>query len=181
MFAYGFFLVKKQQVGLVLILSHLTLPLFFVCLIPSSKYKEKSEVSSRREARCSQPLCLASSLHRASSPTASPPLSGSRAATHMVPCQIPGGSVGHVSESQQRGRSRVTMETEANGRSVLATRAEPIARGGWTGAWPGDQCGCVWGGLFGCGLCVIQKRTRPVVVRSAEDTHQAKSCTAWFR
>ena len=79
-----------------------------------------------RKARCpaggrrgSQPLRLASSLHRASSPTASPSLSGSRAAAHMVPCQIPGGSVGHVSGSQQRRRSRVTMETEANGRPAL--------------------------------------------------------------
>lgn len=81
-----------------------------------------------REARCpagrrhagSQPLRLASSLHRPSSPTASLSLSGSRAAAHMVPCQIPGRSLGHVSGSQQRRRSRVTMETEANGRPVLS-------------------------------------------------------------
>lgn len=62
-----------------------------------------------------------------------PPLSGSRAAAHMVPCQIPGGSVGHVWESQQRCRPRVTMETEANGRSAQLAGAEPIARGGGVG------------------------------------------------
>lgn len=47
----------------------------------------------------------------------------------MVPCQIPGGSVGHVSGSQQRCRSHVTMETEANGRPALPAGAEPIQRG----------------------------------------------------
>lgn len=30
-------------------------------------------------------------------------------------------------------------------------------------------------GRFGCGLCVTQKKTRPVAVRSAEDAHQAES------
>lgn len=101
----------------------------FVCFISSSSCNEGSEVSSRREAHGSQPLRLASSLHRASSPIASPSLSGSRAAAHMVPCQIPGGSVGHVSGSQQRRRSRVTMETEANGRPRCPRWAGPTARG----------------------------------------------------
>lgn len=71
--------------------------------------------------------------HPASPPASFPaspgPLSGSRAAAHMVPCQIPGGSGGHVSGSLQRHRPRVTMETAANGKPALPAGAEPSAAG----------------------------------------------------
>lgn len=117
--------------------------------------------------------------HPASPPASFPaspgPLSGSRAAAHMVPCQIPGGSGGHVSGSLQRHRPRVTMETAANGKPALPAGAEPGAAG--AGGARGGARGGAWGGAEATGN-VGGARVAPAPppeVRSARDAHPGLS------
>lgn len=82
--------------------------------------------------------------------------------------------MGHVSESQQRCRSRVTMETEANGRSALLAGAEPIARGGGVGVAGanGRDLGVVCESFkSGWGLWQSAVRRTPT---------RLESCTTWL-
>lgn len=97
-----------------------------------SKYK-KAECGGGAGCSCRAPPASPP----ASFPASPGPLSSSRAAAHMVPCQIPGGSGGHVSGSLPLHRPRVTMETAANGKPALPAGAEPSAAGaGGAGAGP---------------------------------------------
>lgn len=84
---------------------------------------------ARRRGAGLSPARAAPASRPASSPASPGPLSGSRAAAHMVPCQIPSGSGGHVSGSWQLSQPRVTMETAANGRPAQSAGAEPSEAG----------------------------------------------------
>lgn len=123
-----------------------------------------------REEHGAHPSLAALASPPASFPASPGPLSGSRAAAHMVPCQIPGGSGGHVSGSLQLRRPRVTMETAANGKPELPAGAEPSAAGaGGAGAGRGRS----GGGAEETAKCGRgpghTRRTR--AGRSAQDAH----------
>lgn len=134
--------------GLAGILSHLVFHSNSVSFFLSFKIQEGrvggwgTGCCCSREEHGAHPSLAALASPPASFPASPGPLSGSRAAAHMVPCQIPGGSGGHVSGSLQLHRPRVTMETAANGKPELPAGAEPSAAGaGGGGAGRGRSRG----------------------------------------
>lgn len=115
-------------------LSHLLSTAILYCCFFPSKYKRRAWGALLAGGAPASPP-------PASSPASPGPLSGSCAAAHMVACQIPSGSGGHVSGSWQLSQPRVTMETAANGRPAQSAGAEPseAGAGGRGGAGPQRQ------------------------------------------
>lgn len=120
--------------------------------LPSKQNEGREAVSGLQEKRGTHPRAAPPAPPPVFVPRLPRPLSRSRAAAHMVPCQIPGGSVGHVSASQQLRRPCVTMETEANGRAALPAGAEPS----------GPRAGGAGRAMGGAGLGAGRRRQHTV-------------------
>ena len=130
------FLEEGEPVGLAGNISHLVFhsnSLLLFLFFKIQKAGVGGLLARRRDARLFPTHAALASLP-ASSPASPVPLSGSRAAAHMVSCQILGSSGEHVWRSWQICQPRVTMETASNGRPVLPAGAGPsVARTGGRG------------------------------------------------